>query len=277
MRTDKEVYQVFRHCPEIVFEMAGLDYPGTCRVTSETLKEIERRLDGIVRPDDPAKPLTVFEVQFQKAPEIYPRVAVEMALVQQHDAMRGVQGIIFFADRALDPATAPWTAVVRRVYLDEALAELEKRDPGDPVVAVFKPVFEANQTRLEMEAARHYRSIRDGGKYTPEQKQSLSDVYLHWLMERLTHLTQKELAMILDLPDIEDTRCGRDLIERGIERGIEKSILVLARKKFGSVVDEEMEMAVRGLATAEAEILLADLLDLESVGAFRARLAELGS
>jgi Protein of unknown function (DUF2887) len=155
VKTDKEIYRVFQQCPEIIFEMAGLASPGHCQVTSETVKGLERRLDGIVRPDDLGQPLSVFEIQFQKAPDIYPRIVVEMALVQQHSAMRGVQGIVFFADRSLDPATGPWSTIIHRVYLNEALEALELQDASDPVVAVFKPVFESDQTRLEKEAARH--------------------------------------------------------------------------------------------------------------------------
>lgn len=107
MRTDKEIFEVFQQCPEIVFQMTGLEYPGPCKVASVTLKALERRLDGLVIPDDDEKALTVFEVQFQKCPEFYPRAAGEMALVQQENGMRRIQGCIFFAARSLDPGTEP--------------------------------------------------------------------------------------------------------------------------------------------------------------------------
>jgi len=280
MKTDKEIYRIFQQCPEMVYELAALKFPGQCQVTSVTLKDVERRLDGLVCPDDEDQPLIVFEVQFQRAEDIYPRILAEAALVQQENGMREVLAVIFFASRSQDPETEPWTKVVRRIYLDEHLALIEKSDPLSPLAAVFKPVFERDETKLEKEAALLYRLLLESTKYTLSQRESLSTVFLHWLMERFKTKTNKELAMILELPDIEQTRCGQDLLERGIERGIqfgreqgiEHSILVIARKRFGGAVDERVEKAIRDLDLTSAEQLVLDLLDIDSFELFCRRL-----
>lgn len=169
------------------------------------------------------------------------------------------------------------------VYLGEILDEWERKDPENPFVAVFKPVFQDDESKLEKEAASHYCSIRNSPLLSEKQRESLSNVFIHWMMERLKEKTYEELIMILELPDIEETRCGQQLIERGVERGIErgletgieKSIILQARKKFGAVIDAAVEKRVSDLDQAGAEILLVEMLDIDSFERFESRLSEI--
>ncbi len=93
-----------------------------------SLKAIEQIADGVVYPESDLAPLTVVEFQFQFDATIYARLVIEMALVQQSNAMRDVQGIIFFFDEKLDPKTEPWRQVVHAFYLDELINDLAQRD-----------------------------------------------------------------------------------------------------------------------------------------------------
>ena len=115
---------------------------------------------------------------------------------------------------------------------------------------------------------------------TAGQAETLLAVFLNWLLERFRDRSQKEIAMILDLPDIEDTRAGRELLEKGIEKGIEKGreeglesgILMIARKRFGAdSVDGPLEAAIRDLSAPALERLLDVLLDLPDIAALRQR------
>ena len=301
-------FLLFQECPWFIFELAESEDPGRCALEAVTVKSMERSMDGLVRPEDPAQPLTVIEIQFQRAANIYNRIVTEMALVQEAHDMRPVRGTIFFASRSLDPAVAPWMSCVQVVMLDEVLARRETEKPDDPLVAVFKPVFEADDAKLEKEAAAHYRHIQTSNQLTAGQTETLLAVFLNWLLERFRDRSQKEIAMILDLPDIEDTRAGRELlekgiekgrqegIERGIEKGIEKGrlegrqegrqegreeglesgILLIARKRFGAdSVDGPLEAAIRGLRAPALERLLDALLDLPDVEALRQRVEAL--
>jgi predicted transposase YdaD len=288
MRTDKEIFRIFQKCPEFIFDLAGLDDHGPCSVESVTIKSLQRSMDGLVRPDDPRQPLTVVEVQFQRSETIYNRVVIEMAAIQEDHGMREIRGIVFFAARSLDPAVRPWTSVVQSVMLDEALAAREEKFPDDPAVAVFKPVFEPDKAKLEKAAAAHYRAIRTSAKLSTDQAEALAEVFLHGLLERFRDKTDQEIAMILDLPDIEDTRAGKDLMEKGMERGLERgreegreeglesSIVVIARKRFeAGQVDARLEAAIRDLGTRALEQLLDELLDLPDADALRQRVEDL--
>jgi predicted transposase YdaD len=181
---------------------------------------------------------------------------------------------------------------VQSVMLDEALAAREEKFPVDPAVAVFKPVFEPDKAKLEKAAAAHYRAIRTSAKLSTDQAEALAEVFLHWLLERFRDRTDQEIAMILDLPDIEDTRAGKDLMEKGMERGLkrglergreegreeglESSIVVIARKRFkAGQVDARLEAAIRDLGTRALEQLLDELLDLSDANALRQRVEDL--
>jgi hypothetical protein len=61
-----------------------------------TVKAISRTMDGLVTPANPSSPLSIVEFQFQRAEDIYTRIVIEMASIQQQHDHRGVQGIIFF-------------------------------------------------------------------------------------------------------------------------------------------------------------------------------------
>lgn len=223
MRTDKQVYLIFRAGPELAFELAGLPSPGPCRMESATFKEIERAADGLIVPEDEDQPITLFEVQFYDDRTIYNRCVTAMALAQQPHVPRPVQGLIFFASRALDPMTQPWHSVVRPVYLDEALHELANNQPLHPLVAVFAPVLIESTNELEKTAKLYYRAL-DQAAVAQDLKDTLLRVFCDWLFERLKHKTHQELTMILDLPDVRETVIGRQLINEGLEQGLEQGI-----------------------------------------------------
>ncbi|MCB1098063.1 MAG: DUF2887 domain-containing protein, partial [Verrucomicrobiae bacterium] len=280
MHTDKETYQIFRRFPQLLFELAEIDDPGKCSMEAVTVKSLQRSMDGLVRPEDPDQPLNIIEIQFQRADNIYNRIVVEMALVQEANDMRSVRGLIFFASRSLDPTVAPWTTCVQAVMLDEALARREAALPDDPFVAVFKPVFESDDSKLEKEAATHYRHLQISDQLNTDQAETLQMVFLGWFLERFRDRSHKEIAMILDLPDIEDTRAGRELLEKGLEQGLEQgvesSVLLIARKRFGvQSIDKELEAAIRELRYPALEQLLGDLLDLPDLEALRRKVTEL--
>ena len=159
MRTDKQIFRIFAAVPEWIFELTQLDSPGACELRSFTLKELERRADGLVVPIDPSRPLTVVEFQFQLDETIYARTVQEMIAAQVEHGMRDIEGIILFAYNALDPKTEPWTRVVRSFVFDDLLRALEQRQPEHPLVAVFKPLLVEDDAALANSAVQYYKRI----------------------------------------------------------------------------------------------------------------------
>jgi hypothetical protein len=75
--------------------------------------------------------------------------------------------------------------------------------------------------------------------------------------------------MILEFPDIRDTRCGMELIEEGREEGeiigLRKSVLQVARKRFGAL-SSSVEAKIQRLDRKRAVKLVGDLLDMKAMG-----------
>lgn len=291
METDKELFQIFRAWPEMMFVLANLPAPRECEVTSVCMKALQRTMDGLVTPTDPAEPLTVIEIQFQRCEDIYQRIVMEMAWIQQqHPIKRLVQGIICFAEASLDPGTEPWKScgLVRSVYLKDEIENLEREVPDHPLVAVFKPIFEPSEVTLEKEAAVHYRRLEQS-EWSSERRKAIRDVFEGLLTQRLSHLTPQEIAMILNLPSIEDTVCGRELLAKGEARGeargeakgIEKGEVLqqqkmlrqFATQKFGRL-PSKVATRIRKVTLAQGEELFRRLFDMKKISDLERWLSE---
>ena len=273
MKTDKELYRIFEVAPEWVFELAGLPSPGKCSLQSVTVKALERRADGVVMPEAPDQPLTIVEFQFQADDRIYRRTVVEMAAVQDVYSDRLVQGVIFFGYNSLDPKTAPWTQVVRSYVLPDLIVEWELKHPEHPLVAVFKPLLAESEEALERDAAKYFRTIR-GSPLGTGCKQTLEEVFISWLEQRFKAKTKKEIEMILlgELPDLEDTASGKDLIrigeqrgeQRGQKQGLEIAIFGFLDARFGTLPTAIRE-SVAKLTPAQAERMMQFLAQCDSL------------
>ncbi len=81
---------------------------------------------------------------------------------------------------------------------------------------------------------------------------------------------KKDMEMILlsELPELEETQCGKDLIQigeaRGEARGLAKAIVRCLTTRFGSIPGE-MEQQIRSLSAEQAERLLQFVLKCETV------------
>ena len=287
MKTDKELYRIFAAMPEWLFQLTGLPSPGKCSLRSFTVKALQRDADGVVVPEDVTQPLTVVEFQFQKDATIYNRTVAEMLGVQEANGLRPVQGIVFFSNSSLDPHTEPWNHVVKAFVLRDVLEEFEREQPNHPLVAVFKPLLIAQDSTLEAEAAGHYRTIKNCVLET-SVKAALQDAFVSWLQQRFKSKRKQEIEAMLgldELPALEETESGKDLIrigeergirvgeERGIrvgeERGEEKAILLFLKAKF-KTVPRSVRNKIQQLAAPQKEKLLTWLPKCESLGALTA-------
>ena len=293
MQTDKELFHIFGACPEAIFQWAHLPVPKDCKLSSICVKGLQLTMDGFIAPEDPAEPLTIAEFQFQRVPAIYPRIAAEMAMIQMQHDMRMVQGIICFGEASLDPATEPWksSGLIRIVYIKEELQEMERQTPDHPLVAVFKPIFEPSQDSLEKEAARHYRQLKQSA-LSPERRKALCEAFESLLTQRLSHRTAQQIAMILELPDIRDTVCGKELIAEGRMEGMAEGLAegkaegeleklrnhlcLFGAKKFGPL-SSDVTASIQKLNLAQGDELFDRLFEMNDVGDLERWLSERGS
>ena len=140
-----------------------------------------------------------------------------------------MQGLVFFGYNNLDPQTMPWTQVVRSYVLPDVLEEWERKDPKHPLVAVFKPLLAESEEVLQRQAAGYFRAIKHSS-LDPACKRTLEEVFVSWLEQRLKHKTKKEIETMLlgELPDLEETASGKDLIRIG-EHAVRNAVNSAAR------------------------------------------------
>ena len=295
MKTDKQLYRIFEANPDWIFQLARLPSPGKSSLRSVTIKSLERKADGVIVPEAFDPPLTVVEFQFQKEETIYTRTVAEMIAVQEANQMRPVQGLIFFGYNNLDPQTAPWNRVVQAFVLRDLVETFERDHPEHPLAAVFKPLLMEDEVALESEAVGYYRTIKYSQLPTA-CKTGLLEAFVSWLEQRLNHKTKREIEIMLlgELPELEETQSGKDLIrigeergirvgeergirvgeergirvgeergirvgeERGEQRGLQKAILVSLRARYGTV-PATVQDKIRMLTGDEAERVLEHL------------------
>lgn len=244
MKTDKQLFQIFSAMPEWLFDLTRLPSPGACEMRSFTVKELQRDPDSVFVPLDVQQPLTVAEFQFQWDENIYTRIVIEMAAVQEAHRQRPVQGVIIFGKPGLDPRTAPWTQVVRSVLLQDVLNDLRQRQPEHPLVHVLEPLLEPDDDTLESTAAGHYRALKECD-LDNRRREVLLDVFVNWLEQRFQKKSKKEIETMLspyELPDIRDTQSGRDLIAigklEGKAEGLAEAIVLIVKDRFRKVPKE---------------------------------------
>jgi len=262
MDSDKHLYEIFEAYPQWVFELTGRHWPGPCRFQSVTIKAIQRSADGVLIPDVADEAILVVEFQMYLDHQIYGRVVVEMAIIQEEHTGREVQGILIFGSKELDPKTAPWSQVVSVYYLDEMLTELEKTSPKHPLIALFQPLIEKSNKRLQENASQYYTQIEEFA--TDERlKAKLVGVFIDWLLQRFRTFGKTEIEKMLlgKLPDLRETQAGKDLIAIGIEQGIEQGELVgtirTCQSLLNSACDSEEKLLMK--PTAELSSMATEL------------------
>ncbi len=142
MKTDEIFYRLFSDCPEAFFELIGESVPdaGGYEFTSEEVKEISFRLDGIFQPPvgETDNPFWVVEVQFQKKEDLYSRLFTELFIyLRRRQPERDWRAVVIFPTRSVEPSgESQWyreffeSGRVLRIYLDELPPSLLYSGPG---------------------------------------------------------------------------------------------------------------------------------------------------
>ena len=276
METDKQLYRIFEAQPQWVLQLAGLPPVGKCVMRSFTVKMLERRTDAVIVPEALDQPLSVVEFQFVKNPCIYTRTVQKMAAIQEEFGLREVQGIIFFGDQRFDPQTKPWTNVVRSIALTDELRRLAEHTPEHPLVAVFQPLLAERETDLEREAGGFYRTIKRS-RLQQGVKETLAEVFVNWLGQRLPNRSKQEIENMLigELPELVDTRMGRDLVKIGKEQGLVEAVVIVLEAKRGRLT-KSLRQRLQTLGAKQLRQLLADAIPWESLDLLEAWLAAHG-
>lgn len=274
MRTDKHYFKIFEVRPDWAYLLAGIKPPKRLQFRSVAIKELEAIADGVAIPAEPSESLGVIEMQEQFNAEIYPTTAIKMAALQKMYGMRPVIGMIFFGEARLDPQTEPWRHVISSFVLRDAVTAFAERHPDHPLTAVFDPLLARSDEDLKNRANADVRCIKFAPELTDKARDALLNVFASWMLQRFKHLPRREIEamMLIDLPPLEETVSGKELIQlgevRGEARGLSEAILVVSTARFQRV-PEALRKQISLLSTQTAKALLSDLDQITSLTALK--------
>jgi len=241
METDKEFFRIFKTNPELFRDFLGIRTKGPCTLKSETLKSLERRVDGVLEFPD-RDPVVFIEIQGYRDDAVYQRLVAAMALFHIEHPLRLVQGVILFLKPEYDPRTYPWKSFAnsgqrsfRVLYLEEILASLAERDPDHVLLSVFTPLTCRDNTELKRTAGDHYRRLK-AAAVEPEGKAGLLEAFESWLIARFRNRAEVN-QMIVDIPPIEKSAAARYFRQQGREIG--KKLGEKLGKKLGEKLGEK--------------------------------------
>jgi hypothetical protein len=275
LKTDAHFLNIFRAFPAELYRLLGLPDPGPCTVQSVEVKELIRRADCLATPEDPAQELLAVEFQLNRDEGIYDRIIMEAASIRMSQPSRSIRMAIVFGTAALDPRTAPWNKFVQAIYLDEVIPALARSEPNHFLVALFRPLLEPEDKKVEKFAASDYAKLKNLILPTTHRAISpslLADIFLDWLLQRFTALNTSQISkMIIQLTPLEETVAGKELIgiglERGMERGMEFTLLRQLARKFGPL-SAKLKQQVESLDHQALEELTEAIFDFATLEDF---------
>lgn len=280
MKTDAAFFELVESNPDWLTELSNLSLPKFRGASSQTMKTTEEiSADFLLEPVNESDPYFTSELQLYFDHSSYNRAELSRCMVWRSlnsasdcrlksYTPRKVKGLIIFGDRDCLPPDSNCHPDIECLFLDKLIADLRERDPESPLVAVLAPLVDSEKT-LEKEASRYYAVIQTSENLTSDEREVMVKVFLHFMTQIFTDLTTKQLQdMISQLPPIEETRVGRELIgkgrEEGREEGREDIVIALARSRFSDFT-EIHESQIRDLDCPQLTKLAISLLDFETV------------
>ena len=278
MKTDSLFYRLFQSSPELVLELAGLDYTSAeaYRFCSEEIKQTAFRLDGILTPsqENIDLPVIFVEVQFQPDPNFYSRFFCEIFFyLHQNRPIQSWQAVVIYptrqveTDGSLHYSTLLESDRIKRIYLEDL-----KDSPTDRMGLQLIQLIVADEEKAINAAQNLLKRIKI------QINQETAAHWLEWvetiLVYKLPRLSREEIQKMLGYNDIElkQTRFYQDVftegrqegidegIHEGIQKGEAKVILRLLNRRFSNLRPNTI-IQIQQLNSDQLEILADKVFD----------------
>jgi hypothetical protein len=272
VETDQAFVEIFGRRPDWLSELEGRACPVQASVARPKVFKAKVESDLVLEPSDPNEPCQIWEFQFYYDRGIF--VRAESARLAQWRQLnpatrlrrrdfvpRSVEGIVVFGDRSLCPPGGEEFPHIKILHLDERLAELEREDPNAPLLLLLRPLVVDADSIVEENAADDYHHLQDHARLDEDDRRCFSVMFMQFLMQRFRNRSPEQIrAMIKELVPVEETRAGRELIEKGRQDGIDKGI---EKGKAQATLEFVCRLRDQGLAPEEIARLTG--LSLEQV------------
>jgi predicted transposase/invertase (TIGR01784 family) len=229
MKTDTIFYSLFQEFPSFFFELINRspDEAAAYEFTSREIKQLAFRIDGLFLPkiDESEQPFYLAEVQFQPDADLYYRLFGELFLyLRQYKPTPLWRVVVIYSSRRVEPEPKQrrqfeellTSSRVQRIYLDE-LGEAAEYSLG---VKVVKLVIEPEETAGEQ-----------ARQLIAQAKQQLADATIQRdlinlietiIVYKLPQKSREEIAAMLNLSELKNTRFYQEVKQEGVEQGVEQ-------------------------------------------------------
>jgi len=229
MKTDTIFYSLFQEFPSFFFEL--IDRPpeeaAAYEFTSREIQQLAFRIDGLFLPttEAPEKPFYLAEVQFQPDPDLYYRIFGELFLyLRQYKPVNPWRVVVIYPSRRIEHEQMLQfqelltSQRVQRIYLDE-LPEAADRSLG---VKIVKLVIEPAETAAEQ--ARQSIAMARQQLSDPIVLRDLINLIETIIVYKLPQKSREEIAAMLNLSELRQTRFYQEVKQEGLEEGLEQGL-----------------------------------------------------
>ena len=227
MKTDTIFYSLFQEFPRFFFELIDRppDEAAAYEFTSREIKQLAFRIDGLFLPttEAPEKPFYLAEVQFQPDADLYYRIFGELFLyLRQYKPVNPWRVVVIYPNRRIEHEQMLQfqelltSQRVQRIYLDE-LPEAADRSLG---VKIVKLVIEPEETAAEQ--ARQSIAMARQQLSDPTVLRDLINLIETIIVYKLPQKSREEIAAMLNLSELRNTRFYQEVKQEGLEEGLEQ-------------------------------------------------------
>lgn len=278
MKTDTLFYALFQSMPSLLFELMGQSTAEAVgyQFASIELKQTAFRVDGVFLPPEtsPNAPVYFLEAQFQRDALLYRRLFAEIFLyLRQHPEVRQWQAVVLYPNFSIE-VSEPDTfsallnsSYVQVIYLEQ-LGAISELTPG---LGILRLLVEP-ETAVPEAARGLIERVQQSPLATADQGK-LVELIETIVVYTFPRRTREEIAAMLGITDLKETRVYQEGREEGREEGrqAEAKTLILRQltRKFGDL-PETLRNQVNQLSLTSLETLGEDLFDFADVSELEA-------
>lgn len=269
MRSDALFYELFQAAPWTFFELMQLTPPCPYRFESITVKTTEKRIDGVLEPEQAGERLYFLEVQAQPDVTIYWRTLREVATYfeQRPQQPDNWQAVVLYLNITDDPGFGSLSPLATgadpRLIAADLLDLLEQLADDSLVLNVLRPLVAISEKEVRQNVITWANNIQQLPGLSYELKQRLVTILAQLVMQKFARLTYKELARMLRLIPLEETIDGKELMH---DFGI-KLLCQQITTKFSPTIEEmeDLETRLQQLSLPDVESLAREIIFLSTL------------
>ena len=230
MKTDSLFYTIFQELPFVFFALLGIPESTTnqYQFTSQELKQLALRLDGLFLPliPNPELPLYIVEVQFQPDPNLYYRLFNELLVyLRQYQPPHPWRLVVIYPDRKTERindlhfSEFLQLSNITRIYIDELSPPETTSLPVQLLKLITEP--ETTAANLAVELASQARAeIAD-----TTIRENLINLLETIIVYKLPQKSREEIAAMFNLSDLKQTRFYQEVFAEG-QAEVQKSAIL---------------------------------------------------